>query len=470
MLKMTSFVHLYKKYAPYMTMYIEIQLVQSALMNIILSETQCSMMGGRITTYVDMSKSIIDLNPESVISIIDDIHMTVSKWVIIPIIYDHKSGDGHYAISIFNMENRTFSIFDPSYDQLGNLMTILIDRISELTDFKYNLIYKFMDFQHRTNDYFCSLWSFLVIYLMCKDNLEIDSIVERLGMLSDSELTMMIGGFIQFVYDKAVESHMIDVSYMVMQYGIDTAKAGRKEDEDIRMSIDPISYLLDRGYIPKPLPVERIHTIYYILSPYMDKDLLLLLDKPMDMKQFIPIANKVYESSHKGLYLPIVIYKSLHALFIGIDVISDILSDISMTIYRGSIPSTEQMDRLREVGVKVLGLPEEKEYRIWTFILEFYLRYFFLDTYNTSRKGLEYTREDRYSNMIDRYLIPPILLNVMMYPPATYIDIEKFAVYIRSRPNTKDNIIQSFLDAMLQKSATHQSTARKRLDVMLKYI
>jgi hypothetical protein len=213
-----------------------------------------------------------------------------------------------------------------------------------------------------------------------------------------------------------------------------------------------------------------IHGIDTFITSVVEK-----LQEPMTISEFGKLATSIYTGKHKSIPSSWILGRIMDAAFTSTYDLAQVVRPISRMIAGGNIPTDKDLEKVKEVFSYSYDIDISNDYRIWSFVFEFYVRYLLLDTYDLPDCGLIMDgREERYKAILSRYNIDQantiILTEICMYPPARYVDIEKFIYLVSTNPNRKEHIINSFIQSCLQRSPGLDRIHRERLESALSLI
>lgn len=465
------------------TMYLEIQNLQTKLFKLLSRDGRCSTEVPNVfieqkrdtEVTIDTDQLVLALNVEQ-----------NKRFLFASLIYG-IFGNGHYGGALFDRQQRTFTIYDPSYGALETrgIITYLVDAIENSTNYRYISIPCPMDFQHETRDYYCSLWTMMIILETCNSNIGITEIVERLFELSPADLEKEISGFIYYLHDKVVEYGLLDESRKIEAF-ISKLIADKDIDKsikqrflfDIKFSDEPGRFVdaLDL-YDLTSVEVPKILWINSLVQAKIDPAILKFiqsLDKPMDLKVYQAGVDNVYLSKTRDeKYLPMILEVTMSKSYPETERFIPLIRDISSTIKfdysRDKI--NRQMMVLQDRFCTFYDIPQDPNIRLWQFISEFYIRYLLLDTYDIRDNTdiMEY-RIDLYSSKLGKLRIPTedqrLLLPCLLYSPIRYIDTDDFILSV-DYPSTTPGIIRAFLEASMIKSPTSDRIFTQRIVALL---
>lgn len=402
------------------------------------------------------------------------------RYVVSSILYNLQEQLGHYGGALFDTENKTFSIFDPSYSVLIRLGVAnnLVDAIERETGYEYVIIPCPMDFQHETNDEFCSMWTMMVMYLTCSSSLSIIEVVQRLFELSVEQLRDEIGGFIVFSYDLAIREGLRPVIDRINKFGILVIKyPGMSRDvalgiiDDVKFSDDPLEYIdsLD-------LFEERQYDAIDLYANSNVVDSILLLEQPMSDPVYQAGVEMVYRERMRGTPSVIYLYNMYKKLYADVSFIYYDLIELSRVIKfefnRARVAALSSI--IQDKFSDFYRIPREG-HKMMNFIFEFYLRYLFLDTWDVEGYGVDLSdfRLDKYEAQVGSMGLGnfdlSLLVTIMGYVPIRYVNLELFISTVEV-PVTDDGIITAMLASSLIHSPSSDRIFRGRLVAVLELI
>lgn len=480
---MQSFSSLYDSDKSTKAMYDSIQALQSQVFSMLILGGRCSSAIENISVTDVHGTLSVDLS-----SVMRALELSDGNFVVMGIVYILKTG-GHYGGIIFDMSERTFTLYDPSFNELSKegIISDLTTRVSSHTKYTYVPIPCFMDFQHETTDYYCSLWTMMIMYLVCTSNNHINDVVERFSRMVPSDLEREIGGFIQFVYNYMDSMSLLDAAKNVRAFVarlISDNKVHQSVKQhlivSVKYSTNPTEFINTLDLYPDLKYLDYVQNIYSLVLQYTSNREVLsfieALSMPMDQSTFIAGVELLYSlRSARGKYLPIRMYEALADTYPEMNRFMSTLKDISYIVRfsfnRDSIARLSNV--LEQSFTQFYGLPSGGEYKVYNFINEFYLRYFFLDTYNIRENDymnvLQY-RQKQYLSLLLKYHIQHKviiqLIDCMTYSPIRYIDLERFVISLPS-VITDESISTAMIGSSLIKSPQSLHIYRKRIDALL---
>lgn len=485
---MESFASYYDPSVSIKIIYEDIQTIQNRLLVIVLGESQCNVSSSVL--FVEIENGRLDIDPMSADMMKIALDESYQLYIIVGIVYIIDVQGGHYGSIIFDKTKMTFSIYDPSYAQLqkDQIMTHLASEITNITGYRFEPIPCFMDFQHETIDYFCSIWSFMMMYQVCRSSIPIDKVIHSYSKMTPEQLKREIGGFLYFLYLKVQEYDLMPEINKIKSFMINLLRdktipisKARELFIQVQYSIDPFS-IMDAYRYSHEYKLDYIHRVYLSLGsrllPANIDEFILALDKPMDIATFSSGVEMIYTQTIQGpdsiMYAPRLLFMRLKDIFPEIDMFRKTIEDISYKIsYSFDIKSVnESIQVLQKEFSQFYKIPGN-DYRIWSFIFEFYVRYFLLDTYGLKGNDLMLLREKKYHDMLTKYNIHGRdayrILYVMLYTPIKYVDMWKFLTGLPYRIND-DVIIDAMIAASLVKTSNSSKIFRERLSVLLSVI
>jgi len=451
-----EYIKMYDPKAPLTIMYDVIQSVQSKLMTLIVDNAEIS------PKYLNIGNDYLG-NLDDIVHIVRDSRY---PYIIVPVGIER-----HYLIMIFNRRMKTFNIYDPSYDHTNarGLISTISMIVSDRTGYVYDVIPYFMDFQHRTNDFFCSLWSMMVAVVSVNNHTQVSKVVHILNTYDRHTLTKVIGGFIIFAYNTVLD-HGLDI----ISYNVTMAKRYLKDVSllDISTNIDPERYLRSLNWDIVEIPVRHLKLLYIAAPHILLRDDILELQYPMTSSEFRVMAESLYLGKYDSYPLIWTTGYSMDSIFTTTYELLEAVRPISRMIAAGNVPTDKDLEKVKEVFSYSYDIYTNPKYKIWEFVFEFYVRYLLLDTYDIPGcRTIMDSREKKYNDLMNRYNISSTsVFFLCMFPPAHYVDLEKFLKTVSTNTNSKEHIIDSFLQSCLQRSERLDRTHRKRLEAILSAI
>jgi len=467
-----EYISMYHERSPLTIMYSTIQAIQSMMMSLIISGD------GHVSPValsIDMYNPDTPLDMSNVSQVLEVVTNSLSRYIIIPTVMKE-----HYLIMLLDKNERSYTIYDPSYDQTNayGLLNTVTDILTKESGYKYDVIPYFMDFQHRTNDFFCSLWSMMVMVVSVNNHIHPSKVVDTLNTYDRDTLTRVVGGFIIFAYNTLIDLDLETLSYNVRMYLYDMKRKGGRGAESIDVVyniVDPEAYITMQGWVMRDIPVRQLKTLYIHGIDTFITSVVEKLQEPMTISEFGKLATSIYTGKHKSIPSSWILGRIMDAAFTSTYDLAQVVRPISRMIAGGNIPTDKDLEKVKEVFSYSYDIDISNDYRIWSFVFEFYVRYLLLDTYDLPDCGLIMDgREERYKAILSRYNIDQantiILTEICMYPPARYVDIEKFIYLVSTNPNRKEHIINSFIQSCLQRSPGLDRIHRERLESALSLI
>lgn len=459
--------------------YSVLQNIQNKLFKLVLIDTPCH--SNVANLYIDINGGEMSISDSNLHYIKNTISKIKERYLVIGIIYK-IDGNGHYGLMIMDKSNRTFRIFDPSFEQLNaqGIVSEMVESIENYTGYKYKPIQCFMSLQHETGDYYCSMWSFMLAYLSCKYSTDIGDVATFFSKKSTEYIDKQINGFIHYLYTlmmkKGLESESKLVSKFIDRVIHDNTLSDSSKQtlvNTVRYHEEPKLFIEELGLYQDLEKSEDVDLFYNYVSQVLKSHPMLLnyirnISKPMDMKDYQKLVETIY-----SLNLSVNIYNILKQLYQETDKFIHEIKDISYTIkYNFKLDLVkEKINILKAKFCKFYGISMDDTIRMYSFISEFYLRYLYLDTYDISDKDSKSPMEfrvNKYAQMLANANIPmdTKLLSTMIYTPITYIDMDKFVYTLPVKIN-RDTIISSMLKASLIQTPGALSLYKTRLESML---
>lgn len=451
---------MYYEDAPLTMMYDVIQPIQSMVMSLLVQN-----MAFVCPIPLMLNRSDHPLDMENVDSIIQVVENARSSHIIVPINFDE-----HYLILLFNKANVTYTIYDPSYDQTNahGLLNTVTDLLTERSGYMYTLIPYFMDFQHRTDDFYCSLWSMMVMVVSIANRYAPSKVVATLNTYDRDTLTRVIGGFIISTYNTLLDYDLETLSYNAIMF----MSVRDVPLTTIYSQLDVYSYLQSQGWVIRDVPVRHLKILYARSIDTYLTPIIRRLQSPMSESTFMDITDMIYLSEHNDIPRSWDLAMLMDATFTSTYDLLETIKPISRMIAGGNIPTDKDLEEVRRIFSYTYDVDIDSEYKIWSFIFEFYVRYLLLDTYDIPGcRTIMDSREKKYNDLMNRYNISSTsVFFLCMFPPAHYVDLEKFLKTVSTNTNSKEHIIDSFLQSCLQRSERLDRTHRKRLEAILSAI
>ena len=461
------------------TMYLFIQSIQSKLFSHLIEDGRCAKKLPTITySIVGIESGIppeIDITP-----ILKNIG-TNSEILAVGIKYHASEGQKHYGGLLFNIPEKIFTLYDPSYTVVAEFITPLIREIEDKTGFGYYPVPCYKSFQHITNDKYCSLWTLMVMYLVCKSRLSVHNIVLNLNNLNKERLTKEINGFINFIYLKMKDIELMDEAKQVVKL-IMSEMHNPQYHYSIKMmdtvtNEEPLLSMMEMG-LHRTVDVNEINAIFFNIGlPTTDPVQVSFFEKlgyPMDLETFISGIGLFYTflpiEGDAPAYIPGLLFEGLCSVFVNLGShFYDDLLQASGELSNDFKAYQNTMARLAKKITDYYFIPYGNSYKVWNFLVEFFIRFLVPDIYHNysppeETVDLIHVRAEYYTMQLEMMgEMSEENLMALLYNPVPYVDTRKLL------NNLKEGMtfIEADLDASLLRGEVQLNRYRDRLVVYL---